>query len=607
MANTLSSIDNPPPSHLGAEPADAPGKRGAGAVWPKIFFGAIFGILVYITLVPLVVLLYSSFIAEAGTLPFEATQLSFENYYRVLFDSQTYGLVFNTAIFTIGATGLGIGLAVAMAWLVERTNVWGRSIIFVGIVIPMAVPGMIYATAWTQLLNPSNGLINVMFRNAGLDWLQFDIYSLSGMVLVQGLSLASHAYLLVAASFKMVDPTWEEQSAIAGKGIFVTLRRITLPSLKPALLAAVIFYAIVNMETFEVPGTLGLTSQIHVFSTRIYWATHPGTGGLPHYGLASTLSVLLLLVAIALIWLYQRQTRNARQFVTVTGKGFRPKQLDLRHFRLPVTILAYIVLMFVVVLPLLMLVWRSLTPFYMPPSFAALTNVASFKAYSDLINSYGLSGVVKNTALMSLTAGIVTTLLASLVAWMVLRAPVSPGWRSGMNQLAFVSNAIPSIVIGLSFMFVYLTLPIPIYGTIWIIALAMVTKYIAFSSGTMLAAQMQISKELEEASQIAGAGWAKTYRRITFPLLGTAFFSCFLWVVVHAIRELAVSVMLYSPGSQVLSTQVWSLWEGGRVAQASALGVLTTIFLGLLMGLPACARGLRLAANRLRAPRFSED
>jgi iron(III) transport system permease protein len=172
-----------------------------------------------------------------------------------------------------------------------------------------------------------------------------------------------------------------------------------------------------------------------------------------------------------------------------------------------------------------------------------------------------------------------------------------------MNRLAFVPMAIPSIVVGLAFMFVYLTLPIPIYGTIWIIALAMVTKYIAFSSGAMMAAQMQISKELEEASQIAGQGWAKTYRRITLPLLGGAVFNCFLWVVVHAIRELAVSIMLYSPDTQVLSTEVWSLWEGGRVAQASALGVLVAVFLALLMGLPACARGLRAASGRLRSPR----
>src|SRR5262249_31235899 len=149
------------------------------------------------------------------------------------------------------------------------------------------------------------------------------------------------------------------------------------------------------------------------------------TGSLPDYGLASTLSVLLLLVAAALIWLYQRQIRNARQFVTVTGKGFRPNRLDLRRFRPPGFLTAHIGLIFVVALPLFMLVWRSLTPFYLPPSFSVLSRVASFKAYADLFESYGLTDVVKNTALMSLTAGIITSALASLVAWMVLRAPVS--------------------------------------------------------------------------------------------------------------------------------------------------------------------------------------
>lgn len=595
MASTLSTD---------AFVARASRSGGIGYFWPKLLFGVIFAVLIYLTLVPLAVLIYSSFIAEPGLLPFEATELSIANYVDVLSDRQTYTLVFDTAVFTIGSTVLGIGLAVAIAWLVERTNIWGRGLIFVGIVIPMAVPNMIYATAWVQLLNPSNGLINVLLADAGLGWMEFNIYSLGGMVLVQGLALASHAYLLVAAPFRMLDPTWEEQSAIAGKGIFTTLRRITLPSLKPALLAAIIFFTVVNMETFEVPGTLGLPSQIHVFSTRIYWATHPETGGLPDYGMASTLSVLLLIVASGLIWLYQRQTRNDKQFVTITGKGFRAQRINLRRYRLPLTIFAHLALFFVVAMPLLMLVWRSLTPFYMPPSWTAL-GLASFKAYGDLFVDYGLGSVVKNTALMAVTAGVATTLLASLVAWMVLRAPVPEGWRSALNRLAFVPMAIPSIVIGLSFMFVYLTLPIPLYGTIWIIALAMVTKYIAFSSGTMMAAQMQVSKELEEASQIAGASWAKTYRRITFPLLGAAFFNCFLWVVIHVVRELAVAVMLYSSGTEVLSTKVWSLWEGGWVAQASALGVLTIIVLALLLCLPACLRALRITIRRFREPRIS--
>lgn len=562
-------------------------------------FAATVLVLAYLTLVPLALLVYGSFIDEPGRLPIEASALSLQNYVQVVTDPATYRLLANTAVFTIGATALGIGLAVAFAWLVERTDIWGRNLLLVGIVIPMAIPNMIYSSAWILLLNPQNGWINDLLRQAGLGWLTFNIYSLAGMILVQGLSLASHAYLLVAAPFKMLDPTWEEQSAIAGKGVAATLWRVTLPSLKPALLAAIIFFTVVNMETFDVPGTIGIPAQVNVFSTMIYAATQPEYSGLPDYGLASTLSIVLLLAAACLIWVYQRQTRHAKQFVTVTGKGFRPRRISLGRYRLPLTAIAFAVVAAISLLPVLMLIWRSLMPFYMAPSPKAL-GLVSLKAYVDLFAGYDLGQVLRNTALMSIIAGIATTLLAALVAWLVLRAPVPAGWRSMLNRLAFLPMAIPSIVIGLSFIFVYLTLPIPIYGTIWIIAIAMVTKYIAFSSGMMMAAQMQISPELEEASRLAGAGWGRTYRRITFPLLTAALVNCFLWVVIHVVRELAVAVMLYSSRSEVLSTKVWSLWLGGWVAQASALGVLTILALVLLLGLPPTVVRLRRKLRDLR-------
>lgn len=479
------------------------GRLGAQA--PKLLFAATALVLAYLTLVPLGLLVYSSFIDEAGRLPMEPHALSFRNYVQVLTDPGTYLLLSNTVLFTAGATLLGLGLAISLAWLIERTDIRGRRLLFVGILVPMAIPNMIYAQSWVLLLNPSNGLINETLAGAGLGWLSFNIYSLGGMILVQGLALASHAFLLVAASFKMLDPTLEEQSAISGKGIAATLWRVTLPALKPALLAAIVFFTVVNMETFDVPATLGMPAQVHVFSTMIYEATRPASGGLPDYGMASTLSVLLLIVAACLIWVYQRQTRNAKQFVTVTGKAFRPRRIALGRYRLPVTALAFAVLVFIVVLPTAMLVWRSLIAYYAPPSVQAFGQ-ASLKAYFDLFASHGLSSVLSNTALMAIVAGVATTMLASLIGWMVLRAPVGAGWRSALNRLAFLSMAVPSIVLGLSVTFVYLTLPLGIYGTIWIMAIAMVTKYIAFTSGMMIAAQVQISPELEEASRIAGAG-----------------------------------------------------------------------------------------------------
>jgi ABC-type spermidine/putrescine transport system permease subunit II len=188
-------------------------------------------------------------------MPFENSDLSLKNYADLIEDPATYKVIFNTVMFTIGSTTIGLGLSLVYAWLIERTNIIGRGCLFALILMPMAIPNMIYAAAWIQLLNPSNGWINVLLRDAGLPSVQIDIFGLGGMILVQGFALASHAYLLLAAPFRMLDSSWEEQSAVSGKRMLTTLVRITLPVLKPAILAGAIFFAIVAMETFDISLT----------------------------------------------------------------------------------------------------------------------------------------------------------------------------------------------------------------------------------------------------------------------------------------------------------------------------------------------------------------
>ncbi len=530
-------------------------------------------------------LIYSSLAAGAGKLPFEADGLTLANYIRVLGDPRTYELIWITAVFTVGSTAIGMGIAVLFAWLIERTDLWLRKLFFVAILIPMAIPNMIYAMAWIQLLNPNNGLLNTTLERIGLGFLQVDIFSLGAMIGLQGVALASHGYLLIAVCFRTLDASWEEQSTIAGRRLWGTMVRVTLPVLMPALLAAALFFAIVAMETFDIPVTLGMTSRVHVISTQIYWSTRPETGQLPDYGLASALSVLLVLIAIVLIHFYQRQTRNAKQFVTITSRGYRRGRVALGRWRLPLFVLALIFVLLAVVAPLFMLLWRSLLRFYLYPSAAALSQL-NLNAYRAVINDTDVPAVLANTAVLALGSAAVTCVLAAAVAWQVVRGSVARLWRSSLNALAFLPQSFPTIVIGLALIFVYLWLPIPIYGTIWIMMLAMITKYLSYSVGTMIAAQVQISSELEEASTIAGAGGWRTYRRVVVPLVAPALAACFLWVMIHVVRELGLALMLYSLKTQVLSTKIWLLWENGRIADACVTGVFTVVALLTLLALP---------------------
>lgn len=565
----------------------ASGRRSA-----QLVFGLIFAVVAWFVAAPAVMLVYSSFTAELGKLPFEASGFTLANYLHMLGTVQTYKLLSVTAVFALGSTIIGVSLAILFAWLIERTDLWLRRMFFVAILIPMAIPNMIYAMAWIQLLGPNNGLINTTLDGLGLGFLKVDVFSLGCMIAIQGAVLASHGYLLIAACFRTLDASWEEQSYIAGRRLWGTVCQVTLPMLKPALLAAALFFAVVAMETFDIPITLGLTSRVHVISTQIYWSTRPETGQLPDYGTASALSILLVLLALVLIQLYQRQIRSAKRFVTVTGRGYRQRRIALGKWRLPLFLFASAFVLIAIIMPLFMLIWRSMLRFYMYPSARAL-HFLNFNAYRAMLDDPDAAMVLKNTAIVALGSGLVVVILAASVAWQVTRGSAKSAWRRGLHTFALAPQSFPSIVIGLALIYLYLWLPVPIYGTVWILVMAMITKYLAYSTGTMIAAQMQVSGELEESSRTCGAGGWMTYCRIVAPLLAPALGACFLWVVIHAIRELGLALMLYSLQSQVLSTKIWLLWENGRVADACATGVLTVFALLVLLAMPTLWRWSR--------------
>src|SRR5262249_50678914 len=202
-------------------------------------------------------------------------------------------------------------------------------------------------------------------RRAGTEWETgpLDIYSLGGMCFVQGLRLVPSAYLMIAASFRAMDPSLEDQSAMAGRNVAQTTLKVTLPIVRPALLAALIYYVIVVIESFDIPGLLGFTARIRVLSTAIYWATHSEVG-LPDYGLASALGTIVLVLALFLMWIYHRLTAHQERFATITGKGYRPRQINLSKWKLPALLFCLVYVSIAVLLPFVMLLWTSVQPFY---------------------------------------------------------------------------------------------------------------------------------------------------------------------------------------------------------------------------------------------------
>ena len=269
---------------------------------------------------------------------------------------------------------LGIVLAVALSWLTERTDLPGGGIVRTMMFVFIALPPFALTLGWILLLNPNNGALNVLLaRGLGLSENPFDIYSMAMMIVISGLMLAPTMYTMLGGVLRNMDPQLESAASAAGSRPLTILRKITLPLLTPGLLSVVIYSWMLMVQVFDTPLLIGLTAQVPVLSTRIYALTS-AEGSIPRYGLAAAFGVILLTVALGLMWGYFRTLRLSERFRVVSGKGFRPRRVKLGRWRGPALAFAvgYVVLMW---LPLLILIWTSLLPFYSVPQPEGLSRV----------------------------------------------------------------------------------------------------------------------------------------------------------------------------------------------------------------------------------------
>jgi iron(III) transport system permease protein len=552
--------------------------------WSNVFLILVIGLVSYLVLGPLLLLIVGSFTSGR---PGDFTSFSLDNYVQAYYNPKTLEFFFNSLAFAAGSMSIGLSLAIIFAWLIERTNTPFRDIAYVMVISPMAIPGMLLSIAWVFLLSSRIGIFNqILIKIFGLSHAPFNIFSLYGMIFVEGLRLVPTTFLLLVGAFRSMDPALEEAAYAAGANTIAVTFRITLRVLMPSILVAGIYIFMTAIEAFEIPGILGLPARIFVFSSRIYYATH--AGGIPEYGIANSLAITYLALSVLLIWIYQKKTRHVERFATITGKAYRPRLIDLGRWKYLGLAFFIVYFLLTVLFPLLILVWASLLPFYQVPSKEALSFL-SLKTYQEIVGSFQVQNAIKNTLILMVQSTIITTSLAVIVAWVVVRSKFIG--RRFLDILTFLPHAIPSIVIGLALTYVYLTLDfIPIYATRWILLVALVTKYMAFSTRTVNAAILQIHKELEEAAKVSGASWRKILLKITVPLMLPTLIGVAIWVAVHAMRELSMCLMLNSPGNTVLSVLVWVNWDGGNSRVATGLGVLlifaviTLTLIGRLIG-----------------------
>lgn len=549
----------------------------------KLVFFLPAAIVVYLVLPPLALLLISTFKSTKDLLPLEPGPWTFDNYIQAFSDPETFLLFQNSLVYAFGTVAISLSLGAALVWLIERSDLPGRNVVFGLVLLPIAIPGIVKAIGWAMLANPSIGVLNSLLRRTFElgDWGPLNIYSLSGMIFVSALSHVPSVALMLAGAFRNFDPALEEASHMSGGGWSSTQRYVTLPLLKPSLLAAFIYFFAAGLDDFQIPAILGINADVHVFSTRIFLATHPARG-LPDFGLASAYSMLLLGVAMTLILLYRRMIRKSERFAVVTGKGYRPARTRLGKWKYVAFGGVALYLLLAAVLPMLTLLWVSLQPFFAVPSMRALGRI-SLRHYADLASLSQFHLAVVNTLIIAPIVATATMMLSTLIAWNAARGQ----YRGGAipDFLTFINLAVPTIVFGLALVFVYLSFPIlhPIYGTIWILVIAFTTRYLTYSTRLMGGAIIQIHKELEEASDVSGASRWGTFLRVTLPLLMPSFFNGWMWVAVHSLREATLAVMLMTPANVLIASLIWARWqEGTNYGSVAAISVIVVGITGLL-------------------------
>ena len=528
-------------------------------------------VVLWLVLAPVVMVVLTSFQAEPLA---HVADYTIGNYLEVYLDPDTYELLSNTMLFGAGAIAVGFFFAFPLAWLVERTNTPGRNLMYGLILSPMAIPPMISALGWERLLDPKIGLINIVLRSLlGLEGEDgpLNVFTLFGMSFVMGLSMVPTVFLILAPSIRNLDPSFEDASLVAGATWYTTFRRVTLPLVYPAFFAALIWFFIIAIEAFEIPGVIGLQAGILVFSTKIFWAVVPPTGDLPEYGIASALAAFVLVLSGILVYLYLKVLGTGEKYTTITGRGYRPSIVDLGIWRWGGTAFFSGYMILAIVLPIIVLAWGSLLHYYQPPSWE-LVEQLSLDNYYTTFEDEDFLGAFWNTGVVVVTAATVTALICTVAAWIVVRFPGK--LSTVLNLTTFTPIAVPSVIIGLALILVYLSIPIGIYGTVWIIAVAHITRYLSYGSRTMIASQMQIHKELEEASYTCGASFRMTLRKVIMPILLPALVSLWLWVALHSIRELSSAVLLASSENTVISTLIWTQYHEGEVGVAYALSVI---------------------------------
>lgn len=540
--------------------------------------GIVLGIIIaWLVLPPIWFLIQGSLFTTAAD--FSRGELTLHYYDRLIKEPKLFTSGLNSAIFAVGSSVIALLFGAMLAWVVERTNAAFKALAYLTTIISLGTPFVLYVSAWLFLLGKA-GPVNDLYRLVtGNEDNLINVYSMTGMILIEGFLWSPLVFLLLSATFRTSNPEYEEAARMCGASVWDTLRRITFKLSLPSVLALALLVFIRAIEAFEVPALVGLPGRINVLTTDIYLDLSDVVP--PDFGHASAFSVVLLLVVGVLLAFYNRLSKSADRYSTITGKGYRARLFNLGRGRHIATAIIVINFFVILVMPLLALVWASLLPFFQPIRLAGF-KLFTLENYRAVLSTEFYLELLWNTlfiAAMAATAAMGITLIAG---WFAARRKRG-AWI--LDQLATMPLIFPGIVLGVAVMQLYLAVPIPIYGTVWILIVAFVIRYLPYGMRYSYAGMLQIHHELEEAAGVCGATPLVTLRRIILPLLAPAVLSGWLFIFLLAARVLSLPILLAGPDSQVVAVEMFDLWTNGQGTELAALGLVWTAIMTVIASL----------------------
>lgn len=552
-------------------------------IW--LWVGLLISVLTFLVLYPVAMLLLG---AVTSTNPvvdgYHFADMSVANFATVAANPNVHQALFDSVVACGGGTALALGIGLLFAWIVVRTNTPWKGLIAGAGMLPLFVPALVAGVAWAILGSPRTGLINTALASMGIDW-RVDFYSLSGMILVFGIYYAPYVYMFTAAALRNMDPSLEEAAEISGASPFRTMATVTFPLILPAIISSMLLSFIVMLGIYGIPAALGGPANLPLLTTYIYALT---IWSPPLYNTAASVAVILMIVTGILVFL-QQKVLSGRSFTTVAGKAFRPRTLNLGPWRFFTLGMAIFYLAIVVVLPSLALIVAAFRKFMFVRDLSALFDMkqyglSHFKLMFD--NPLTVTSIV-NSVKVGVIAAACGGVLAFAIGYTVTRTR-TPG-RRALDVIATVPVAIPGLVIGVAYLWAWISIPGGLYGSLWILALAFVARFVPDTVKAMSSSLMQIHNELEEASWICGRGVLSTVFAIVLPLARPGVIAAMMLLFTLSIRELGSSLFLYSSSTMLMSVHLLNFYEGGNVGVTAAFSLVQIVLLGVLL---SCANWL---------------